>query len=97
MMDPGLLWINEGDLGRRQGCSALKERDKQQFLSRDSMIQWKGLQSGTPGRLGSHPSGNPGWLDCIGFTFFPWVRNREADTDSPSESAVKAIDEKCSG
>lgn len=37
-----------------------------------------------------------GWI-VLAFTFFPWVQNREADTDSPSESAVKTIDEKCNG
>lgn len=39
-------------------------------IIRDSTIQWKGLQSRTPGCLGSRPSSNPGWLDCIGFHIF---------------------------
>lgn len=80
------------------GCLSLTERDEELLILRDSTVQWKGLQSGAPGCLGSHPCSNPVQLDCTGFHIVSLgAKTREADTDSPSESPGKAIDEKCRG
>lgn len=74
------------------------QRDEQFFTLRDSTAQRKGLQSGAPGCLGPHPCNNPAQLDCTGFHIVSLgERKGEGNTDSPSERAGKAIDEKCRG
>lgn len=66
---PWALVGNWRSSGKETGLLSTQGKG-QALVSRDSMIQWKRLQSGTPGCLGSHPSSNPGWLDSIGFHIF---------------------------